>query len=51
MVLFFIQILIAKKVNQLKENNNVALNFHWKTQNRQIRIEGNANILRKEIAD
>ena len=41
----------SKKGKSIKENNNVALNFHWKTQNRQIRIEGNANILSKEVAD
>ena len=41
----------SKKGKSIKENNNVALNFHWKTQNRQIRIEGNANIVRKEVAD
>ena len=41
----------SKKGKSIKENNNVALNFHWKTQNRQIRIEGNANIVSKEAAD
>ena len=41
----------SKKGKSIKENNNVALNFHWKTQNRQIRIEGNANIVSKEVAD
>ena len=41
----------SKKGKSIKENNNVALNFHWKTQNRQIRIEGNANTVRKEVAD
>ena len=41
----------SKKAKSIKENNNVALNFHWKTQNRQIRIEGNANIVSKEVAD
>ena len=41
----------SKKGNSIKENNNVALNFHWKTQNRQIRIEGIANIVSKEVAD
>ena len=32
----------SKKGKSIKENNNIALNFHWKTQNRQIRIEGQA---------
>ncbi len=41
----------SKKGKSIKENKNVALNFHWKTQNRQIRIEGNANIVSKEVAD
>ena len=41
----------SKKGKSIKVNNNVALNFHWKTQNRQIRIEGNANIVSKEVAD
>ena len=41
----------SKKGKSIKENNNVALNFHWKTQNRQIRIEGIANIVSKEVAD
>ena len=41
----------SKKCKSIKENNNVALNFHWKTQNRQIRIEGNANIVSKEVAE
>ena len=41
----------SKKGKSIKVNNNVALNFHWKTQNRQIRIEGIANIVSKEVAD
>ena len=41
----------SKKGKSIKENNNVALNFHWKTQNRQIRIEGSAQIVSKEVAD
>jgi len=41
----------SKKGKSIKKNNNVALNFHWKTQNRQIRIEGIANIVSKELAD
>ncbi len=41
----------SKKGKSIKQNNNVSLNFHWKSQNRQIRIEGNANIIKKEVAD
>ena len=41
----------SKKGKSISENNNIALNFHWKTQNRQIRIEGQAKILSAEDAD
>ena len=41
----------SKKGKSISENNNIALNFHWKTQNRQIRIEGQAKIVSSEIAD
>jgi len=41
----------SKKGKSIKENNNVCLNFHWKSQNRQIRIEGQANIVSNKIAD
>lgn len=41
----------SKKGKSIKANNNVALNFHWKSQNRQIRIEGKANIVDREVAD
>ena len=41
----------SKKGTSIQINNNVALNFHWKTQNRQIRIEGNANIVSDSVAD
>ena len=41
----------SKKGLSIDINNNVALNFHWKTQNRQIRIEGKANIVSDTIAD
>ena len=41
----------SKKGASIEINNNVALNFHWKTQNRQIRIEGNANIVSDSVAD
>ena len=41
----------SKKGKSISENNNIALNFHWKTQNIQIRIEGQAKIVSSEIAD
>ena len=41
----------SKKGRSIKENNNIALNFHWKTQNRQIRIEGQANTVSNEVSD
>ena len=41
----------SKKGKSISENNNIALNFHWKTQNRQIRIEGQAEMVSSEIAD
>ena len=41
----------SKKGKSIKENNNVALNFHWKSQNRQIRIEGIANMVNTQVAD
>ena len=41
----------SKKGKSISENNNIALNFHWKTQNRQIRIEGQAKIVSAEDAD
>ena len=41
----------SKKAQSIKENNNIALNFHWKTQNRQIRIEGQASMVSDEVSD
>ena len=41
----------SNKGKSISKNNNIALNFHWKTQNRQIRIEGQAKIVSSEIAD
>ena len=41
----------SKKGKSISENNYIALNFHWKTQNRQIRIEGQTEIVSSEIAD
>jgi len=33
----------SKKGRAIKNNDSVALNFHWKTLQRQIRIEGNVS--------
>ena len=41
----------SKKGQAIKNNASVALNFHWKTLHRQIRIEGEAAIVSKDIAD
>ena len=41
----------SKKGKSIKHNNNVSLNFHWKSQNRQVRIEGKTGILSNVIAD
>ena len=41
----------SKKGKSINENKNIALNFHWKSQNRQIRIEGQANLVSPEVAD
>ena len=41
----------SKKGKSIKENNKVSLNFYWKSQNRQIRIEGQANIVSIKVAD
>jgi len=41
----------SKKGKSIKENNNVSLNFYWKSQNRQIRIEGEANMIKSKVAD
>ena len=41
----------SKKGKSMSENNNIALNFHWKTQNRQIRIEGKVNVVSSGTAD
>ena len=41
----------SKKGRSTSENTNIALNFHWKTQNRQIRIEGEAMKISSEVAD
>ena len=41
----------SKKGKSIKENHNIALSFHWKTQNRQIRIEGQASMVSYEVSD
>lgn len=41
----------SKKGKSIKKNNNVSLNFHWKSQNRQIRIDGQAKMVTAKVAD
>ena len=41
----------SKKGKSIREDSNIAINFHWKTQNRQIRIEGQADMVSAKVAD
>ena len=41
----------SKKGKAIENNSNVALNFHWKTLQKQIRIEGVASQISKKEAD
>ena len=41
----------SKKGKALAKNSNVALNFHWKTLQKQVRIEGTASKIEKDEAD
>ncbi len=41
----------SKKGRAIQNNNSVALNFHWKTLQRQIRIEGNVSQISNAEAD
>ena len=41
----------SKKGKSIDINNNVALNFHWKSQNRQVRVEGITNKVKSNFAD
>ena len=41
----------SKKGKAIKNNTNVALNFHWKSLQKQIRIEGNVSIIGNAEAD
>tara|TARA_B100000945_G_C20165197_1_gene495045 strand:+ start:98 stop:703 length:606 start_codon:yes stop_codon:yes gene_type:complete len=41
----------SKKGKALSSNLNVALNFHWKSINKQIRIEGKVYMISKDEAD
>ncbi len=41
----------SKKGKAIKNNSSVALNFHWKTLQRQIRIEGDVSQISKSEAD
>ena len=41
----------SKKGRAIQNNDSVALNFHWKTLQRQIRIEGNVSQISNAEAD
>ncbi len=41
----------SKKGKSMEDNTNVALNFHWKSLQKQIRIEGTVSIIVKAEAD
>ncbi len=41
----------SKKGRSIENNKNVALNFHWKTLQKQIRIEGTVSIIENNEAD
>ena len=41
----------SKKGKSIKNNTNVALNFHWKSLQKQIRIEGTVSVIEKSEAD
>ncbi len=41
----------SKKGKSIKSNTNVALNFHWKSLQKQIRIEGTASLIGNTEAD
>ena len=41
----------SQKGNDLKENPNVAMCFHWKSLLRQIRVSGTVSLVSKKVAD
>jgi len=41
----------SNKGQSISTNNSIALNFHWKSQKRQVRIEGLANIISNNESD
>ena len=41
----------SKKGKAISFNENVALNFHWKSLQKQVRIEGVVSIISKDEAD
>ncbi len=41
----------SKKGKAISTNTNVAINFHWKSLNKQIRIEGTVSIISESEAD
>mgnify|MGYP001365901539 CR=1 FL=1 len=41
----------SKKGKSIKNNTNVALNFHWKSLQKQIRVEGTVSVITNAEAD
>ncbi len=41
----------SKKGKSINNNSFVCLNFHWKSQKRQVRIEGNVKVINSDMAD
>ncbi len=41
----------SKKGRAIENNSNVAINFHWKSLQKQIRIEGSVSMIGKDEAD
>ena len=42
---------LSKKGKSIKKNNSVALNFYWKSIQKQIRIEGEATLINEKLSD
>ena len=47
----FFNWIITKVIKAIKNNSSVALNFHWKTLQRQIRVEGDVSQISNSEAD
>ena len=51
MELSFLQIMTVKRVNQLKQNNNVCLSFFWPSLEKQLIINGICSKISEEDSD